>query len=406
MKKEYLESMADEVVYIPDNIRGVYEHKMKELLEDTFYEENRKEQKIFLSAVIVCKNEEDVIKNCLDSLILSEFDEILVVDTGSTDKTIAIVNEYMIKDKSVRLTHYCWCDDFSSARNFGIDNSKGNWIFFIDADEKLKKRNGRSIKEIISFYSRILGDCIGFSPVIISLPNNRLYKKPRIFCKNADYRYFGYVHEILRNSRNEYVFIPYITINIIIEHVGYTLDRIDNKIKRNMYLLNKNILHEPNNPLWYCYKLRDGEDILSIDEKVKLYNKVCLLCNSPIKENYYLYCCRWASIIMIQDFVEKKSINEAKAILLKLKNLEGSCKSDIFYLECIIKMKEIDLQLEEMEKQANCVRQIESFKASLINTEGYHIDEVIMKLDEMQHKMGIYIEYKDFLLNVGYIRKV
>lgn len=80
-----------------------------------------------IGAVIIAKNEEDIVRNMLESV--KDFDEIVFVDTGSTDKTIEIAKEYTDK-----IFHFEWCDDFAAARNFAIENATADWLQSIDCD--------------------------------------------------------------------------------------------------------------------------------------------------------------------------------------------------------------------------------------------------------------------------------
>lgn len=84
-----------------------------------------------LSAIVLTKNEEKNISKCLDDL--SWCDEILVVDDNSVDKTIDIAK----KQKASVLQH--GLQDFASQRNFGLEHAKGEWIFFVDADERVSQ---------------------------------------------------------------------------------------------------------------------------------------------------------------------------------------------------------------------------------------------------------------------------
>ena len=85
--------------------------------------------KIF--AAIIGKNEEAIVARCLKSL--KGFDGIYFTDTGSTDRTLQIVEAFTDK-----ISHFKWCDDFSKARNFGLDLiPKNEWVFIIDCDEWL-----------------------------------------------------------------------------------------------------------------------------------------------------------------------------------------------------------------------------------------------------------------------------
>lgn len=83
-----------------------------------------------LSVALIVKNEESCLDRCLNSV--KDFDEIVVVDTGSTDKTKDIAKKYTDK-----VYDFKWCDDFSKARNFAADKCSGDWILSIDADHEL-----------------------------------------------------------------------------------------------------------------------------------------------------------------------------------------------------------------------------------------------------------------------------
>lgn len=83
-----------------------------------------------LSVALIVKNEESCLDRCLNSV--KDFDEIVVVDTGSIDKTKEIAKKYTDK-----IYDFEWCDDFSKARNFVADKCSGDWILSIDADHEL-----------------------------------------------------------------------------------------------------------------------------------------------------------------------------------------------------------------------------------------------------------------------------
>ena len=90
-----------------------------------------------ISAALIARNEAGVIGACLDSLS-GHVDEIVVVDTGSTDATPDIV-----AGRGGRVLHFPWADDFSLARNRALEAASGDWILYIDADERLSVPDGR-----------------------------------------------------------------------------------------------------------------------------------------------------------------------------------------------------------------------------------------------------------------------
>jgi len=92
--------------------------------------------KPFLSACMIMKNEESNIKRCLDS-INDYMDEIIIIDTGSTDDSIKIAQSY----SKVKIYHQKWQSDFSFHRNESIKRGNGTWVFIIDCDEILINKN-------------------------------------------------------------------------------------------------------------------------------------------------------------------------------------------------------------------------------------------------------------------------
>lgn len=96
---------------------------------------------ILLSSIIIAKNEEEMIADCIDSL--SFCDEIVLIDNNSTDRTVEIAKHLgarIIKGET---------DDFSELRNTGLKNAKGKWILYVDADERVTEALKQEIIEKI-----------------------------------------------------------------------------------------------------------------------------------------------------------------------------------------------------------------------------------------------------------------
>ncbi len=94
-----------------------------------------------ITAIIITKNEEEMIADCLDSIGFCN--EILVIDSGSTDRTVDISQRMGARVMSV-LT-----DNFSKIRNFGLEKARKDWVLYIDADERVSPELARSIQEKI-----------------------------------------------------------------------------------------------------------------------------------------------------------------------------------------------------------------------------------------------------------------
>lgn len=95
---------------------------------------------ITISLCMIVKNEENVLKRCLDS-ICELMDEIIIVDTGSTDRTKEIAAEYTDK-----IYDFAWGHDFSAARNFSFSKATMEYIYAADADEVLDEENQRRFR--------------------------------------------------------------------------------------------------------------------------------------------------------------------------------------------------------------------------------------------------------------------
>lgn len=92
---------------------------------------------------MIVKNEEEWLSQCLES-VKDLVSEIIVVDTGSTDKTKEIAKTF-----GAKVFDFVWTDDFAAARNFSISKATGSWILWLDADEKVAKKDHDYIRKIV-----------------------------------------------------------------------------------------------------------------------------------------------------------------------------------------------------------------------------------------------------------------
>ncbi len=104
-------------------------------------EKARKQEKISLCMMV--KNEEAMLAQCLDS-VKDLVSEIIVVDTGSTDKTKEIAGKY-----GAKIFDFVWKDDFAAARNFSISKATGSWILWLDADETIVRKDHDYIRKFV-----------------------------------------------------------------------------------------------------------------------------------------------------------------------------------------------------------------------------------------------------------------
>ena len=153
-------------------------------------------KQITISLCMIVRNEENTIGRCLDC-VKDICDEIVIVDTGSTDSTKEIVEKY-----THRILDFDWIDDFAAARNFAFDQAEMDYILWLDADDiiapsdrkkfiKLKK-NLEPSYDAVSMPYHVAFDQYG--AVSFSYRRNRLVKRGKNF------RWIGAVHEYLEVS--------------------------------------------------------------------------------------------------------------------------------------------------------------------------------------------------------------
>lgn len=206
-----------------------------------------------LSIAMIVKDEENNLKGALES-IKDLANEIVIIDTGSKDKTLDIAKNYNCK-----IGFYQWNDDFSSARNESIKLCTSKWILYLDADERLEPSSMNIIKHLINSASEFIGAfyCILESPHTTKDGSSEVHRGayPRLF-KNLGYptiHFTGKIHEQISPSITKAGY-KIEKSNIKITHLGYNQDlqTLENKAQRNYKLIMNQINEDPQNGyLWY-----------------------------------------------------------------------------------------------------------------------------------------------------------
>jgi glycosyltransferase involved in cell wall biosynthesis len=192
---------------------------------------------------MIVRNEEQNLSECL-APVADLFDEIIIVDTGSHDSTKEIAKRF-----TPHVYEFPWCDDFSAARNESLRHATGDWIFWLDADDRVRPNQVAAIKQVLSQ----LGDrpqSYFFSTVLLpSAPGGEavLVSHSRLFRRNPELHWTGRVHEqlgpetVLREYEKQ-------VVDIEIEHVGY-LDRAfaNHKARLKLRLLRMDYAVDPDN---------------------------------------------------------------------------------------------------------------------------------------------------------------
>jgi tetratricopeptide (TPR) repeat protein len=191
-----------------------------------------------VSACLIVRDEAAFLPDCLRSLA-GHVDEIVVVDTGSGDNTPEIARGF-----GCRLLHDPWRDDFSRPRNLGLDAARGQWILYIDADERISVTGGRFLKSSI-LDSEAVALRVKFRPRLSMTP----YAEYRLFRNDSRIRFTGAMHEtivpgILEVSRENDAPLED-RFDVHLTHLGFEGDQ-RTKHARNLPLLEKAISELPN----------------------------------------------------------------------------------------------------------------------------------------------------------------
>ncbi len=215
------------------------------------------------SLCMIVKNEEKNIEKCLNS-IKDLFDEIIIVDTGSTDNTKNIIEKY-----TENIYDFIWINDFSAARNHAFSLATKDYIMWLDADDILKEEDYQKLKklkknmnkdyDIIMMKYNIAFDQVG-NPTFS-------YYRERLLKRERNYKWNDRVHEYIELSGN-----------IHKEDIAITHDKTTNEIStRNLNIYKEKELNKekftPRNLYYYGRELYDHSEFdLAINKLEEFLN--------------------------------------------------------------------------------------------------------------------------------------
>ena len=302
-----------------------------------------------LTLCMIVKNEEKLLEDCLRS-VHNLVDQIVIVDTGSNDKTVEIAQKY-----NADIHYFAWTGDFAEARNESIKHAKSDWILWLDADERLNADSLEELQNIINHKPS--------QPEIYKI-NIRNYQKGdyyyisdahRFFSNNFGIKFSGCIHEQISQSCKKLGGKEFNT-NIEILHFGYNLNEEDQdkKNKRNHELLENMVKEQPD--FAYAYY--------------------------TLAQNY-----------VMQKMYEKAIINFEKALGLEQLSSELTSSLLIAYAESLIAVEQFEKANELINKSLAMEKKQTGayyllYKIAEKSGEFLIIENALLKLYEMNEKVG------------------
>lgn len=218
-----------------------------------------------ITACMIVRDEAKRLPACLEALA-PWVDEVCVVDTGSTDATVAIAQKH-----GARVESFEWCEDFSAARNVSLAMATHPWILVVDADEVLEAETGPALRRAVNdpaaqaWLIRVDSLDSGGRKHTIAVP--------RLFRNRAEIRFSRPVHESVMESLRSIEQGAPSEVDVVLTHFGYLPEVVAEKDKyaRNADILRQRVM-DADDDLFSTYKLaRTLKDPADFQEQLAAY---------------------------------------------------------------------------------------------------------------------------------------
>ena len=198
-----------------------------------------------VSLTMIVRDEEGNLPACLSS-VAGLVDEIVVVDTGSSDGTPAVAQSF-----GARVFDFPWCDDFAAARNEALKHASGDWAFWLDADDRLDDENQTMLRAL--FDGLGLDLAVWLLRCVSATPRDDgpapMHEQGRLFRRDPRVRWEYRVHEQIVPAIQRLGGATHRS-DVIVQHVGYRDARLRRaKLARDLRLLNMELADRPDDPL-------------------------------------------------------------------------------------------------------------------------------------------------------------
>lgn len=363
----------------------------------------RNSNNIRITACTIAKNEEKTIARSINSY-KKYVDEIIIVDTGSTDNTVKIAEEL-----GAKIINFKWCDDFAAAKNAGLDAATGDWIIYLDADEYFADDTCKNVRAVIAEAIRQNKNAVGCrmenydQDTGVNLVDGF---SVRIFEKGTRYRYP--VHEEIYNPKG----VNVLTVSkslFYLKHSGYSSKIVAKKCRRNLDIMLKEldeITDERRRIIYYSYISDSYFGINKVKEAIK-YAKMYL--EGSKEKNIRILGCELRPYMNIIQGMETLKEDPEKIAPYAIEFIESFPDSPEAHFEAgrsYRRMFMLNTALDEFEKALDMAKNysgvyvdtVDAKKASVYNECGLCCEALQNPVKAMDYYFKAYNEDSDYQL--------
>lgn len=263
-----------------------------------------------LSLCVICKNEEKSIGTLLDSVKGSLFDEIVIVDTGSTDRTLEILSKYKVK-----VEHFKWINDFSAARNYSFSKATKDYIMWADSDDYIKPKDYQKLLELKPVLHESPIWLLKYEYAHDDFGNSICsFYRERIVKRDLNIKWEQPIHEYMP------LLHPYRQVDIEIHH-----NKKESHTKRNLSILEGIVEKDPNNSRNVYYLGKEYFDSGDTEKGLPFLIKFIEM-KDAWSENKY------GALIRLAEFYLKQDKSLSKEYLHKAISLDPLKAKAYYYL--------------------------------------------------------------------------
>ncbi len=223
-----------------------------------------------LSACLIVKNEEKTLELTLPNL-KAAMDEIILVDTGSSDRTVEIAEKY-----GAKVYHFTWIDNFAAARNESLKYASGDWIIWVDADEFIKPEDFKALRKTLEgsredAYLLPITEC-----PLGTTDGSGFYFRVKVFKNGCGFHFERAFNEQVYRADGQLLETKAFLPSVKIYHWGRNLGKetMQGKKERNFRILEEVLQKNPQDAHYHFLLANNYSDVGEKEKAAEEYGKV------------------------------------------------------------------------------------------------------------------------------------